>query len=91
MGEEAHQRLTTLIIDWCEAQNVWDTDIKGTKTPPTQVSGLPKILTREDLYYAGRALYDIAKIKPVPSSVYADNNYITKRTPDEKTKTDTRT
>ena len=89
MGE-AHQRLTALIIDWCTAQNAWDTDIMGTNTPPTQVSGLPKVQTREDLYHAGRALYEVAKLKPLAPSVYSDNNHITKRTANENTKTDLR-
>ena len=73
------ERLTSLIVAWCEAQREWDNDLQGTKTPPMQGAGFPKIVTRENLHYAGRDLYEVANLEPHTFGVYANNNFITKR------------
>jgi hypothetical protein len=58
---------------WCRAQVAWSEDCKD--------GGYPKTVTRADLYYAGRELFEIAGVDPHPDSVYAENLSVERETP----------
>jgi hypothetical protein len=58
---------------WCQAQVAWSDDCKD--------GGYPKVVTRADLYYAGRDLFEMVGIEPHPDSVYFKNTAVERETP----------
>jgi hypothetical protein len=63
---------------WCRAVNAWHQDLNGTGEPPNQGAGFPRVTTREDLYFAGRRLFEIAGVDPNKHGVYCFNPYCEK-------------
>ena len=85
-----NEEFVAVIKEWCNAMNVWHEDLSAPSAGGlTPGGGFPKVVTREDLYFAGRKLFEIAGIEPHPYGVYKFNNYCErgKKRNAEKTKT----
>ena len=64
-------KISELIGEWCEANNQWQGEVYG--------GGYPRMVTRARLYFAGRALFELAGIEPL-DGIYFKNCY--NETPD---------
>lgn len=61
--EEAGVELRKAIIEWCEAWNQWQIELRGSNRMSFHHSGLPTVKTRQRVKDAGAKLFEIAGIE----------------------------